>query len=129
MTAPDENGFNTLLGMELLGVRGDAYELALEIRPCHLNGAGGVHGGVYLSLLDTVMARACRTGQPERAYWPTLELKVNFLRTVGRGRISARGRVVKRGRRVCFVEGELVGDDGRLLARGSATLLAAGEIG
>jgi uncharacterized protein (TIGR00369 family) len=129
MPLHEDTDYNALLGMELLGGQDDTYELALEIRACHLNGAGGVHGGVYLGLLDTVMARACRSGQPEPAYWPTLELKVNFLRSVASGRISARGRVVKRGRRVCFVEGELIGDEGRLLARGSATLLAATEAG
>lgn len=118
-------GFNALLGMELIGEEAGGYRVALAVGPQHLNGAGGVHGGVYLGLLDTAMARACRAGQPEDAYWPTLEMKVNFLRSVSGGRIIASGNVVKRGRSTCYVEGELRCDQGRLLARGSATLFAA----
>jgi uncharacterized protein (TIGR00369 family) len=117
-------GFNELLGIQLKGADGAGYRLELEIDQRHLNGAGGVHGGVYLSLLDTAMARACRLGQAEAAYWPTLEMKVNFLRSVGAGRIVANGYVIKRGRRTCYVEGELLGDGGQLLARGSGTMMA-----
>ena len=121
------SGFNALLGMSLVGEDGDGYRVELVVEPHHLNGAGGVHGGVYLGLLDTAMARACRMGQAEDAYWPTLEMKVNFLRSARGGRICARGYVVRRGRNTCYVEGELRCDRGRLLARGSATLYSARE--
>lgn len=119
--------FNELLGLQLLGAENGGYRLELAIAPHHLNGVGGVHGGVYLTLLDTVMARACRVGEHEAEYWPTLELKTNFLRSIGSGRIIALGEVVRRGRRTCYVEGELRSEAGELLARGSATLLLAGN--
>lgn len=125
MTSLPVAGFNALLGLQLLGEHEDGYRLELLVGPQHLNAAGGVHGGVYLGLLDTVMARACKIGQPDDAYWPTLEMKVNFLRSARGGRIVARGYAVKRGRSTCYVEGELRCAEGGLLARSSATLLRA----
>lgn len=118
-----DGGFNALLGIRLCGASDDCYVLELDIAPQHLHAAGRVHGGVYLTLLDTAMARAARIGSDD-AYMPTLEVKVNFLRPAATGRIIARARVVNRSRRTCYVEGELTGEDGRMLARGSATLIA-----
>lgn len=117
-------GFNALLGIRLRGASGDCYELELDVSSQHLHAAGLVHGGVYLALLDTVMARAARIGIGDDVYMPTLEIKVNFLRPIAEGRIAASGRVVNRSRRTCYVEGELTDGDGKLLARGSATLIA-----
>jgi len=117
------SGFNELLGVELKGEKGEQYLLELLVGPQHLHQGGGVHGGVYLSLLDTVMARASRIGLPPTSYLPTLELKTNFLASIKSGRITAIGRVISRTKRTCYVEGELVSDTGRLLARGSATLI------
>jgi len=37
------------------------------------------------------------------------------------GRIIGRGRVIKRGRSVGFIEGELLTEDGTLIATGSST--------
>ncbi|MCX7057604.1 MAG: PaaI family thioesterase [Proteobacteria bacterium] len=124
MSALGGTGFNEFLGIELHGEEGDAYVLELQIGPHHLHDAGGVHGGVYLSLLDTVMARASRMALEPGQYLPTLELKMNFLGAIGQGRIRAVGRVISRTRRTCYVEGELVSDVGKLLARGSATMIA-----
>ncbi len=118
-------GFNALLGVELLGERDEAYHLELLVGPQHLHDAGGVHGGVYLSLLDIVMARAARMALPPGSYMPTLELKTNFLASVSQGRIHATGRVISRTTRTCYLEAELVSDTGRLLARASATMIAS----
>jgi uncharacterized protein (TIGR00369 family) len=120
----DSDGFNSLLGIELRGVRGDCYELELEITAQHLHAAGRVHGGVYLALLDTVLARASRIGIGDDVYVPTLEIKVNFFRPLAAGRIFAKGRVINRSRRTCYVEGELTDAESRLLARGAATMIS-----
>jgi uncharacterized protein (TIGR00369 family) len=123
MSSEEVGGFNELLGMELKGLIDDTYVVELAIGPQHLHVRGGVHGGVYLSLLDTVMARASRAALAPGQYQPTLELKTNFLNAVQSGRIIAKGRVVSRTRRTCYAEGELLSDQGQLLARGSATMI------
>jgi len=122
-TETANGGFNSLLGLELKGFQGDDYCIELMLGPQHLHEANGVHGGVYLSLLDTAMARASRAGSLPGSYTPTLELKTNFLRAKSSGRILAKARVISRTRRTFYVEGELMDETGLLLARASATMM------
>jgi uncharacterized protein (TIGR00369 family) len=52
---------------------------------------------------------------------PTLEIKVNFVSPAKVGRVLGTGRIVSRGRSICFMEGQLHDEQGTLLATGSAT--------
>ncbi|MBM3318006.1 MAG: PaaI family thioesterase [Candidatus Eisenbacteria bacterium] len=116
------------LGIEPLGFFDDEYAVALNMGPRHLNIGGIVHGGVLCSLLDTAMARAFfmpESGETLSA--ATLEMKVNFLASCGGGRLEARARVVHRTRRTAYVEGRVVDQDGRVIARASSTMLVFAE--
>ena len=53
----------------------------------------------------------------------TVELKINFLRAVQRGRLTAEARVVKAGSALGFVECDVSDQDGRLVARASSTCM------
>lgn len=116
------------LGIEPLGFFGDEYAVALEVQPRHLNIGGIVHGGVLCSLLDTAMARAFfmpETGATLSA--ATLEMKVNFLASCGGGRIEARARVAHRTQRTAYVEGRVVDQDDKIIARATSTMLVFAE--
>lgn len=52
-----------------------------------------------------------------------IELKINFLRPVWRTTLRARGKVVRRGRTIGFVECDVVDGDGKLVAKASSTLM------
>jgi uncharacterized protein (TIGR00369 family) len=52
---------------------------------------------------------------------PTLEIKVNFISPAKVGRVLGTGRIVSRGRSICFLEGQLHDDQGNLLATATAT--------
>ncbi|NJP90245.1 hypothetical protein HCN51_12430 [Nonomuraea sp. FMUSA5-5] len=58
---------------------------------------------------------------PPGQFAPTLDLHVQFLRPARPGRLVGRGRVVRRGRQVCFMSGELLGPDGESVAVATAT--------
>ena len=51
---------------------------------------------------------------------PTTDLHVQFLRPVRPGRLVGRGRIVKRGRDVGFLAGELYDESGDLVATATA---------
>ena len=88
------------------------------------NPIGMVHGGLVCTLLDTVIGCAVHTTLPARTGYTSIELKVNYLRPVHLGaRLTARGWVVKPGRRVAFAEGEVLDADGKQVATGSGSLL------
>ena len=116
------------LGLEPLGFTGDEYVVELALEPRHLNIGGIVHGGVLCSLLDTAMARSffmAETGETLSA--ATLEMKVNFLGSAKSGKLTARARVVDRTRRTAFVEGRVERQDGRVVARATATMMVFTE--
>ena len=53
----------------------------------------------------------------------TLELKVNFLKPVQTGQLTAIGRVVKGGHRIGLVECDIIDATQRLVARASSTVM------
>jgi uncharacterized protein (TIGR00369 family) len=123
MSETSAQDFNGLLGLRLVGPAPEGFVVELEAMARHLHGRGMVHGGVYLALLDTAMARAARDGLDPAVLTPTIELKAAFLRAAGPGLLRARGWVVRRARRAIFTEGDVTDADGRVLSKGSATFL------
>lgn len=118
------SNFNELLGLEFVSSADAVYVLQLQIRPEHLNVQGFVHGGVLCTLLDTAMSRAFLGETPgQHRSGATLELKVNFLKGVRSGTLTATGRLVTGTRRTAYVEGEIRGGDDSLVARSSGTIL------
>lgn len=90
-----------------------------------LNPMGTVHGGWALTLIDSVTACACHSLLQAGSSYTTIETKCNFSRPikVDTGRVRAEGRVVSQGRRIISAQGQLLGQDGRLLAHGTSTIM------
>jgi uncharacterized protein (TIGR00369 family) len=116
------------LGLRPVGFREDEYRVELDVEPRHLNIGGIVHGGVLCSLLDTAMARSYFMAAGGRTLSAaTLEMKVNFLGSCRGGRLVAFGRVVNQTRRTAYVEGRVEDEEGRAVARASATMMIFAE--
>ena len=108
--------FNIYLGTELRRMeRGEAV-VTLELQPHHLNSRGVVHGGVLASLLDTALGAAVISSIPKEWWCATISLSVQFLEGARRGRLEAEARVIRRGGRVAFAEGDVKDEGGRLVA-------------
>lgn len=97
---------------------GAAIELRLE--PFHMNGGGSAHGGLFMVLLDVVMACSTLDGELSCV---TVELKSNFMRPggVAGDLIKARGFLRSRGKSLAFCDGEIRSESGELLATASGT--------
>jgi len=118
------------LGLVPVGFEGDEYIVELPLEQRHLNIGGIVHGGVYCSLLDTAMARSYIKAVSDAGLPAvTLEMKVNFVGAASEGTLRARGRIVANTRRTVLVEGRVEDEGGRLLARGSATMMVIEQTG
>jgi len=91
----------------------------------HLNPAGGVHGGLSATLLDSCMGLAVLSKLEKGIGQTTLEFKISLMRpiTPETGLIRAEGAVLTCGRRVGTAEGRVTDRDGRLLAHGTTTCL------
>lgn len=88
----------------------------LDAKEEHLNVGGIVHGGVLLSMLDSAMGGAVVTHLEEGEWTATESLTTNFMRPGPLGKLTARGRVEKRGRLTAFVTGTLTDSAGTVIA-------------
>jgi len=88
----------------------------------HLNINQVVHGGVYATILDTAMGGGVVTLLKADEVTATTSLYIEFLRPAEKGaRLWARGEVVRRGRHLAFVEGNLYDGENRRLSQAHGT--------
>jgi uncharacterized protein (TIGR00369 family) len=117
-------GFHSEVGFSVdLAHTGPGYcTVTGKVESRHLNINGVVHGGVYATILDTAMGGSVVTLLREGEVTATTSLYVEFLRPAGRGeQLSARGEVVRRGRHLAFVEGNLYDGEHRRLSQAHGT--------
>jgi len=114
-----------LLGFEIDEVEEGRVVFGLQPGEHHYNPNGVVHGGVAAMLLDTVTGCAVMTRLPFGMTCATLELKVNYIRSLSARspRVTAEGTVLDLGRRSAVAEGKLLLPDGRLAAHATSTLM------
>ena len=91
---------------------------------CHTNGTIA-QGGFITAWLDAAMAHAVihDTGHQQTVF--SLEIKVSFYEKVGPGEGWVEGRIVRRGKRVAFLEGALYNAEGKLAAEATSTGILA----
>ncbi len=112
------------LGLEILEADKTArtVKVAFNASDELCNMWGGIQGGMVAAMLDDVMSLAVGLDLEWGQISPTLELKVSMLNAARPGRIIGTGRVIKRGKSVGFIEGELTDEEsGKLIATGSST--------
>lgn len=85
-----------------------------------LNPAGQVQGGMLGAMLDDVTAFLVTATLADGEHCATLNLNVSFLRPAKAGAIVGRARLVRRGKEVCHVQGELL-QAGQQVAIATAT--------
>jgi uncharacterized protein (TIGR00369 family) len=112
-----------LIGFDLVELEPGAVTVSFEAKPHHANPMGTLHGGILCDVADAAMGMAYASTLADGESFTTLELKINFLRPVWKARLTARGRVVSRGRTVGLVECDLVDEKGRHVARATSTCL------
>ena len=109
-----------------MGVRFNKYansfcEIELDVKPKHLNIGNSVHGGVINSLLDIALSGAVTCNYVNKAESVvTVQMNVNFLRPGFEGdTLTASAQIIKKGRTICYVEGEIKNQKGELIAKAS----------
>ncbi len=117
--------FGDLMNMFLVEVSpGRAVFQGLAERRFY-NLIGTIHGGVFATMLDSAVGCAVHTGLPAGQGYTTLELKVNFLRTLTDrvGPIRAEGRLLHISRQVAVADGRMYDAAGKLYAHATTTCL------
>ncbi|MCB2085773.1 MAG: PaaI family thioesterase [Sphingomonadaceae bacterium] len=84
---------------------------------------GSVQGGLVAGFLDEAMGWAYTRATGGTHSPLMLDLNISLLKPVPEGPLLAKGRVVRAGRRVLFLEAELMLEDGTVLARSTSTAI------
>jgi uncharacterized protein (TIGR00369 family) len=113
-----------LIGFEPVELDSGRALFRLDVDPArHANPMGTLHGGVLCDLADAAMGYAYASTLDEDETFATIELKINFLRPVWRGRVYATAQLVNRGRTTGLVECDIGDAAGKLVARASSTCM------
>lgn len=114
-----ETGTQRLVGYTLdVGQPDGQARCRLVVDDRHTNRHGVLHGGIAAMLLDSACgATASLTLDPTgRRPFLTVSLNTDFIGAGRPGGVTATGRIIGGGRSLLFVAGELVHDDGTLIA-------------
>ncbi len=97
---------------------GGSVVVRLAYRPefCGRRGGNFFHGGVIAALVDMTAhaAIAVRIGRMA----PTIDLRIDYLRTANAGDLLATGRILSAGRSLGRADVEIRGEDGKVVAVG-----------
>lgn len=108
--------FNNFIGIQLEEYEEGHVVYSLKIQPHHKNVNQAVHGGVFFSILDSVMGATVRsiTKQP----LATINSSINFFAPLREGdEIFASAKVVQHGKSIATAEGEIKDCNGNVLAK------------
>ena len=111
------------LGIELVSLGDGEAELRLPFRQELATMGDVVHGGAISSIGDTAAAAAAVSAADGDALGggTTVDLSVSLVGAARGSDLTARARVIRSGRAISFVEVDVTGDDGRLVAKGLVT--------
>jgi uncharacterized protein (TIGR00369 family) len=111
------------LGMQLLSMEKDRATLSLPFVEELITVGTTVHGGAIASLIDMAATVAAWSGAEVTASTrgTTVALTVNYLAAAQKENIQATARVLRRGRSLVYLDVEVQGASGTLVAKGLVT--------
>lgn len=126
------SGIDTYQGahVALIGAEFVDFDPVTETITMHFNAPasfitprGGVQGGLVAGFLDEAMGWAHVHATKGEEAPLNLEISMTLLSLIPPGPLMGKGRVIRRGRRVIFLEAELFSMDGKPLARATSTAI------
>lgn len=111
------------LGMQLTEIQKDQATLTLPFKEALITIGTTVHGGALAALIDTAAMVAAWSGAEASANTrgTTVALTVNYLAAAQKEDVQATARVLRRGRSLIYIDVEVKGAAGTLLAKGLVT--------
>ena len=119
---PEPTGVAKALGITYEGFGGGEASVAVVVGEQHTNKGGVAHGAMMTALLDMALGGALISLLLKEEWCATAQLSTSFI-DVGKvgERLIATGKVIRKGRGVAHLTGEVRAEDGRLIATGNGT--------
>ena len=116
----NQSPYFKLLSMEVCELRLGYCRIEVNLDMKHHNPFGGLHGGVYASVIDSAAYWSVYCDLDENVGLVSLDLKVDNLATVKDGKLVVEGKQIKVGQRICLSEATVMDIHGKLLAHGTS---------
>ncbi|MFX1424898.1 MAG: PaaI family thioesterase [Promethearchaeota archaeon] len=114
--------FYSTLGLELLELGNGRASFEITINK-DLTQNGMIHGGVIASLIDSSCACAAFSLIYPQGYITTINLQVEFLKPVSKGKLLAKAKSIKAGKNIIFCKAKVWDEKNNLISTGSSQLL------
>ncbi|MFM8750225.1 PaaI family thioesterase [Rhabdaerophilum sp.] len=85
------------------------------------NPAGFIHGGILVAMLDETMGSTILSTTQATMSGTTISLAVDYVRPARCGRLFGDGQITSLGKAIAFLEAKLSGEDGKIVARATAS--------
>jgi uncharacterized protein (TIGR00369 family) len=111
------------LGMRLVDMQPDSATLAMPFTEALITIGTVVHGGAIASLIDTTAMVAAWSGAalPDKLRGTTVGMTVNYLTAANGEDLQATASVLQRGKNLVYLDVEVRGASGALVAKGLVT--------
>ncbi len=120
--------FHAFLEIDLTGFDRDAgtAEFTIPFKEVYKRTPGeeGIHGGVLASIIDITADFALAVAM-HRMGFPTIDLRIDYLRMAHDGAMTAKASTIKKGRTIGVADVEVYDTKGRLCAVGRGTYATA----
>lgn len=131
--AQAKNNFNDslfygLISMSLVDLNQGRARVEIELAEKHLQPFGLVHGGVAATLIDTTGFWALYSGLPQDAGLTTVEIKINYLAPVKKGRLIAQGETIRLGKSLGLAQAKVEDENGNMVAHGTVTCMVIPDL-
>ena len=120
--APELSGISQTLGISRGEWGKGKCTMHVTVDNFHTNKGGVAHGGLYTMMLDSSLGGALVSTLKKDEWCATTQLVTSFIDAARIGDVlTSSGRIVRRGRNVAHLEGEITTQSGRLIASAKGT--------
>lgn len=111
------------LGMKIVKLKPGYAELSLAYQKRISQPYGFMHGGAIAALADTAAATAIHTILEPEDKMVSIEMKVNYIAPVIKGKIVAGAKVIHKGRKTAVTDVDIKDSEGKLCAKSIVTYM------
>jgi uncharacterized protein (TIGR00369 family) len=108
--------YHRFIGLMITGY-GDGYcRISVPVSENVLNPCGAVHGGIIYSLCDVAAYIAVSTTLADDQLAVTSDINASLLSAVMQGTLLVEAKIIKAGKRICYLEARVTDAEGNLIA-------------
>ena len=119
------NAFGLENNLELEVIEPGHIRYTMKVEKKHFATPELVHGGALAGFMDAVLSLAAFSAvKDEGKVVATVEFKINYLKAVKREcTLTGLGKVIKKGKQIIVVNGEILDGEGSLVATGTGSIM------